>query len=204
MTHAFKSLVVGLALLAQPAFRAISPGGPVSPDGKTELTCDLPEPLRKRNTGGRDGAGLCVFTSIMHSARYQNEERLWDFQAKMKSEPGGGYPDKVDKMVTKYGSGTVYVQHTGGNPSFLDLAIKTGRMPSVTYDGRDGVFYKGRIAHMVNLVHIDADQAAILDNNYPTKILWTSRAEFIDRWKGNSGGWAVVLLAPPPAPVPHN
>jgi hypothetical protein len=51
---------------------------PVSQDGRAEVVCDLPGELQKRNVGGRDGAVLCVFTSVMHSARYQNEPRLWD------------------------------------------------------------------------------------------------------------------------------
>src|SRR5262245_53923587 len=73
---------------------ALAEGGPLAPDGKTEVTCDIPVELRQKNTGGWDGAGLCVFTSIEHSARFQNERRLWDFQKNMRSERGGGYPEK--------------------------------------------------------------------------------------------------------------
>src|SRR5207244_7513784 len=32
-------------------------GGPVSPDGHTEVQCDLPVNQRTKNAGGRDGAG---------------------------------------------------------------------------------------------------------------------------------------------------
>ena len=106
-------------------------------------------------------------------------------------------------MIAKYGKGTAYVQHTGGDESFLELALKTGRMPGVTYAGRDNR-YSGPIAHMVNLVYLDADQAAILDNNYPEKLLWMSRKEFLTRWRDQGGGWAVVLLTPPASPPPYN
>src|SRR5262245_58446158 len=55
-------------------------GGPTAPDATTEVTCDLPTTERTRNVGGRDGAGLCVFSSIGHAARWQNESRLVSFQ----------------------------------------------------------------------------------------------------------------------------
>ena len=183
-------------------------GGDTSPSGK-EINCDLPVALRKRNVGGTDGAGLCVFTSIMHASRYQNEKRLWNFQADMQKERGGGYPDKVDKMIAKYGAGTKYVQHEGGDLDFLYQALKTGRMVSVTYDGRDPRYGRQRIAHMVNLVHLDPPEAnpryaAILDNNFIDQPLWMTVEEFKSRWLGNQGGWAVVLLAPRPPLAPRN
>ena len=193
------------------AFGEPTEGGSVGPDGKTVVACDLPTDLRAKNVGGRDGAGLCVFTSIMHSARYQNERRLWDFQAQMKKEPGGGYPEKVDRMVEKYGRGTQYVQHQGGDLEFLFRALQSGRMPSVTYSGRDPHYGRQRVSHMVNLVHLDPPGssprlAAVLDNNYvgETQLVWMTAEEFVSRWKDMSGGWAVVLLAPPPPPVPKN
>lgn len=179
--------------------------------GGVEVTCDLPADLRMKNVGGRDGAGLCVFTSIAHSARYQNETRLVDFQAKMKAEPGGGYPEKVDRMIEKYGKGAEYVQHQGGDLEFLYRAIRSGRMPSVTYSGRDPHYGRQRVSHMVNLVHLDPPDktprlAAILDNNFPgeNELVWMTAEEFQSRWKDMQGGWAVILLAPTPPPVPRN
>src|SRR5262249_42317611 len=75
----------------------------------------------------------CVFTSVMHAARYQNERRLVDFQKLMRKELGGGWPAKLDKMVAKYAPGTPYVQYEGGDLAVLRAALATGRMPSVTY-----------------------------------------------------------------------
>ncbi len=202
--------VLAAPLIAQPEpIGKITTGGPVGPDGKTEVACDLPVDQRQRNVGGRDGAGLCVFTSIEHAARWQSEQRLENFQADMRKEPGGGWPGKVDAMIAKYGKGTQYIQYEGGNPAILKLALATGRMPGVTYNGRDGVHYSGNIAHMVSLVAYDehTDLAAILDNNFVGEkdIVWMTCKEFRDRWAPRGqGGWAVVLLSPPPPPVPHN
>lgn len=184
-------------------------GGPISPDQKHEVDCDLPLSERKRNTGGRDGAGLCVFTSIEHSARFQNEPLLMNFQRDMRQERGGGYPEKVDTMIAKYGRGTRYVQYEGADDAILEAAIRSGRMPSVTYDGRDPHYGNRRIAHMVSLVAYDraSGWAAVLDNNYigERELVWLRIDDFLDRWRGGgSFGWAVVLLQPPPPPPPRN
>lgn len=205
--------VAGVLLVVLPttvAVQALSEGGSVAPNG-TEVACDLPPDLRRANTGGRDGAGLCVFTSIMHAARYQNDTGLWNFQDQMKQEPGGGYPEKVDRMIAKYAPNTKYIQHTGGDIEFVYLAIKTGRMPSITYAGRDMHYGNRRIAHMVNCVHLDPPNksprmACILDNNYigENQLVWMTADEMRARWVDMSGGWAFVLLAPAPAPVPRN
>jgi hypothetical protein len=184
---------------------SISEGGPLSPDGATEIALDLPESEKKRNTGGRDGAGLCVFTSIEYAARYQGERRLFDFQQKMRSEPGGGYPSKVDKMIAKYAPGVKYVQDTTGDYELIKAAVKSGRMPSVTYDGYDGVHYRGKIAHMVSLAHADDQWVCITDNNFPksSQFLWMSVPEFMKRFPSRDG-WSVFLLNPPPPPPPKN
>jgi hypothetical protein len=56
---------------------------------------------------------------------------------------------------------------------------------------------------MVNLAHLDAERGAIIDNNRPGSWVWMTRAEFLARWRGNSGGWAIVFLAAPPPPHPE-
>lgn len=180
-------------------------GGKTSPDGTEEISCDLPMREKKRNVGGTDGAGLCVFTSIEWASRYQNERRLWDFQASMRKERGGGYPTKVDAMIKKYAPGVPYIQHTGGDLGFLRAAIASGRMPCITYGGYDP-HYRGYVAHMVCLAHLGPKWAAVTDNNFTgdDQFVWMSIAEFEKRWKsGGGGGWAVVLLAPPPPPPPR-
>lgn len=192
-------------VLVSPILGKITVGGPTAPDGKTEVACDLPVSERMRNVGGRDGAGLCVFTSIQNAARYQNESRLANFQADMRKEPGGGYPAKVDAMIRKYGQGMKdYLQYEGNDPTILKVAINTGRMPSVTYNGHDP-HYRGTIAHMVNLVYLDDHVACILDNNFigEDELVWMTADEFYQRWRGD-GGWAVILMSPPPPPVPRN
>ena len=208
-----------LTLLVASPLLAIEPTPtPVSPDGK-RATIDLPTSQHMRNVGGRDGSGLCVFTSIQHGGYWQNISSLDGFRKFMQTQPGGGYPEKVDKMIAAYCKKTnrpvpVYIQHTGGEEEFLELALKTGRVPCVTYAGVDDFYVNEVIAHMVNLTYLDGQTAAILDNNRPGNWIWMTRDQFINRWKGLGdngqpltvqgqqigGGWAIVFLDPPPPP----
>ncbi len=177
---------------------------PTPDKGGTRAVIDLPASQHMRNVGGSDGLGLCVFTSLVHSARWQNLTDLAGYRQWMQARPGGGYPSKVDATLKAYCrekgvSVPAYIQHTGGDSEFLDLAVKTGRCPAVTYCGPDD-FYRGVVAHMVTLAHLDPNTAAIIDNNRPGVWVWMSRADFLARWRGNGGGWAVVFLAAPPPP----
>ena len=182
---------------------------PISPAG-IRATADLPISQHMRNTGGMGrggpgtGIGLCVFTSMTHAARWANIVDLEGFRKWMESKPGGGYPAKVDAMLAAWCKEKgiavpAYVQHTGGDDAILDLAIRTGRCPCVTYAGSDD-FYSGGIDHMVNLLHLDLERACILDNNRPGFFIWMTRAEFLTRWRARGGGWAVVFLDAPPPP----
>jgi hypothetical protein len=176
-------------------------GGAVSPDGKTTVQIDLPKALRHHNTTGVDGYGLCVFWSITHAARWQQEGPLLDFAVLMEKERGGGWPEKVDKMIAKYAATVDYLQYIGRDAIVLTASLKSNRLPSVTYCGRDP-HYRGTIAHMVNLVHLDDQWACILDNNYigENDLVWMTPSEFFERWRGKGSGWAVVLLKEPPDP----
>jgi hypothetical protein len=188
-------------LLATSADAAPTLGGPVSPDRRTKVKINFPVRLRQKNTGGRDGAGLCVFTSIQYSARWQIETPLQDFQSIMRKENGGGWPEKVDQMIEKYAGGVDYLQYEGRDPAVLQAALAGGRLPGVTYSGQDP-HYRGWIAHMVNLVHFDDQWACILDNNFigENELVWMTPGEFMERWRGKGSGWAVILLREPPDP----
>lgn len=210
-------LLAALALAFAPPLFAqdFRPGGPT--DGGTRATVDLPKEQHIRNVGGSDGAGLCVFTSAEVVGRWQSVPQLDGFQRWMTQRPGGGWPEKLEEMLTRYcrekgASIPNFIQHTGGDEEFLDLAIRTGRAPCITYAGEDD-FYKDRfgrpakIAHMVVCGHLDPatapnPQGCILDNNREGKWIWMSRRDLLKRWRDMNGGWAVVFLDSPPPPHP--
>jgi len=173
-----------------------------------ELQVDLPNEQHLRNLGGSDGAGLCVFTSISHAARWQNVPILSDFRDWMTRKPGGGYPSKVDAMIREKAGDTVdYLQVEGNDLSIIELALATGRPVSNTYGYSPTGRYGGRyVAHMVSTVHAKDGTYVVLDNNYPgdTKYEWMNKAQYLRAYKGNSQGWCVILLNPPPPPIPYN
>lgn len=179
-----------------------TPGGPVK--NGIRVATDIPLSKTIKNVGGSDGAGLCVFTSAQVAAYWQNIKELDGFRSWMERRPGGGWPEKVDDMLRQFCAEKgvpvpEYVQHTGGDEAFIELALATRRMVCATYAGRDD-FYRGRIAHMVNFVYLDAQVGAIIDNNRPTVVVWMTRAELLSRWRDMQGGWAFVFLKPSPPP----
>jgi hypothetical protein len=186
-----------------------SVGSNIAPDG-TEVQLDLPPSLHLKNRGGSDGAGLCVFASLTHSGRWAEDpvfKGLFDY---MTTQPGGGYPEKVDRVVSTYAAKNNlpkpnYLQVEGKDLEVLKTATKNGLMPGVTYSFSPTGRYGGqRIAHMVSLVHLDDKWAGLLDNNFPGTIEWMTPLEFQKTYTGGGGGWAVILLKDGPPPVPHN
>jgi hypothetical protein len=194
--------------LAASALMAASVNGPTAPDG-TEVQNDLPQSLHVKNRGGSDGAGLCVFASLKHSAVWQDVTPLTDIFEYMFTKPGGGYPDKVDKVIkdicTKKGVPIPpYIQIEGSDIEILKLACKTGRIPGVTYGYSPSGRYGGRrIAHMVTLLSADAKNFCVLDNNFPRTYEWLTPQEFQGAYRAD-GGWAVIFLDSGPPPVPEN
>lgn len=199
--------------LLRPWLVEASVGGPIAPDG-TEVLIDLPASLQRKNTASK-GLGNCVFTSIHHSALWQDVPALQEFPQWLitKGIPGGGYPSKVADLVPKIakerGLPTPdFLQVESRDLEILKLACKTGRMPGVTYSRSPTGRYGGqKIAHMVSLVHASDAWFCVLDNNYigPTSLEWMTPSEFLATYTGGGGnGWAVILLDAGPPPCPRN
>src|SRR5207248_11482706 len=173
-----------------------------SPDGKEEIALDLPASQHLRNKVGTDGLGLCVWTSITMSGDWCNEDALRTLQQQMTREKGGGWPERVDEVLPRLAPGVRYVQYSGRDPGIIQAAIRSGRMPCVTYGYSPRYVGPrnpgGRIAHMVDCVHYSAAWVAVLDNNFPgdDQYEWMKPDEFQRRWMlGNpNGGWVVLPL----------
>lgn len=189
-----------------------------------DVTVDLPGEDHVQNAEGIDRAGLCVFASLQMAANWENISALSDLFTWMKTQPGGGWPERVKRILDKRAPGLPYVQYEGADPAILDKAIRGGRPVGVTYGYGDWYRGKGvrldrngkpKIDHMVLLVHLDPEPkagepesaawAAIIDNNDSKHYTWMTRAEFLRRWVYPTNvGWCVVLLAAPPPPIPAN
>ncbi len=169
-----------------------------------DVSCDLPIELRVTNTVGTNGMGLCVWASLEMTARYQNLTCLMGVFDQMKREPGGGWPERVDRVMKARCPEVLYRQHLGSDMNFIREGIDSGRMVCVTY-GYGELYGMRTIAHWVVCVRMDDEWTAILDNNDIKHIWWMPTSEFARRftWPRRSG-WALYLLTPPPPPVPRN
>ena len=208
MRNVGKLLAIGLVLVASMA-RAIADSevanGPVH-EG-VEVQIDLPPRYRQPNAEGTDGAGCCVFASLQMAARWMGIEELADLFEWIQTQKGGGWPERVEKVLKERAPHLSFIQYEGADVAILDAAMATGRPVCLTYGY--GEFYKKRgmakISHMVLLVHLDRNKAAILDNNDVENVTWMTREELIKRAKYPSGNlWAVVLIGTPPPPIPKN
>lgn len=115
--------------------------------------------------------------------------------------PGGGYPEKVDKLIRQYDPSAIYWNDSTGSEQIIAAALASKRMACVDYSGHDP-HYQGGIAHCVNVIAYDeaSGWVAILDNNYPKldQIVWMGTAQFRQRWHG----WCYGLLAETPGALP--
>lgn len=185
-------LAVLLSLVATPASAFTPTKTPVSPNG-VPAQVDLPTSQHMRNTGGSDGAGLCVFTSVTVAARWQNLPEMEGFRAWAEKRPGGSLPDLLVADLKEYADEKgiklpSYVQHVGGDAEFVRLVLSTRRMPAITYAGFDDFYgYNGRIYHMVNALHADGKDGAILDNNHPGEWYWMDDKQLFERFVGRGG-----------------
>lgn len=202
--HAFKLLIL---VLCVPCVAQRGGHDPSWVDGPVhegvEVAIDLPSEQHVKNFGAPDdGAGLCVFASMDMAARWHHIAELTDIIHKLKK--GGGWPEKVDRVLQEHAPNRKYIQYEGKDPNLMDAAMLVRSPCCVTYGY--GPRYNGQtIAHMVILVHLDDKWAAIVDNNFPGTFEWMSRAEFLRRWVHPSGkGWAYTFLESPPPPIPRS
>jgi len=144
-----------------------------------------------------------VFTSIEWSARTQGVGKLYGLQAYMRRQPGGGWPEKVDRVVAAYAKSKVGYVHIVDDSaeSYADLlaeCLRAGLYPSITWGG-DVSHYRGqRIDHMVSLVSLTDSEVGILDNNFPSEILYVDRPTALRRMAmgttTDSYFWSVVVF----------
>lgn len=164
----------------------------------------VPQEQRQRNTGGSDGAGLCVIASMTTNGRYQGVpgiDRLWDAAKRL---PGGYYPEKFARLADGVLPGEKYASYTGTDPEVARRWNEAGHPVGVTVN--TGKLYGyAPIHHMVSLVHHDGAKVALVDNNKPDVTMWMSADTFARRFVDGSSGWAMAwerLPAPGRASAP--
>jgi hypothetical protein len=207
-------VIVGMALLsgqditAQGSMLPCVTKEPRLPDG-TEVDIDLPAERELKNTGGSDGSGLCVGTSIEMSLDWHHVQGYpGQYQKWLTKFPGGSWPEKAAQQLKAYAAATgakppEILQSTNGDLELLVAAVKNGYHPAITYSRSPTGRYGGqRISHMVNLRAARAGPSrawCIKDNNYPG-YEWMTEEQF----KQVHDGWSVIVLnQPDPPPIPR-
>jgi hypothetical protein len=182
--------------------------GPISRDG-VRARGAIPAQWHQKNTGGSDGAGLCVYASARHTGLMQGDPVFEGMFEWMRRFPGGSYPSKFRQSVERYAREKGlpvprWMQMERADWALVQRAAQAGRVPGVTYSVSPTGRYGGRrIAHMVSLVHADESRVCILDNNY----IGENAYEWMTLNEGRRAGlldWVIVLLTPGVPPAPHN
>ncbi len=145
---------------------------------------NLPLEARCKNYNG----GSCVCASTISCLRWQGRDDLAQQVREICSggQSSGSLHAKLDRLGIRYAS------TTSGDVKLLEWAVRTRRGSGITFYGN----------HFVNLVHLDAEKAMLLDNNRTGQYITIPRDEFIRRWQGQYGGWATVPVYSPAPPLP--
>jgi len=149
---------------------------------------NIPYDLRQENWLGRKREGSCTWATTISLLRWQGRYRTADWVRKNRGD--GEWPEHMAEGLDS--AGIRYAYTTDGNVEFLEWACRTRRGCGITVNGG---------AHMVALVHLDNQWAAILDNNDIEKFIWIPRAALIAEWQA-SYGWATTVLYTPCPPPP--
>lgn len=174
----------------------ISPIVPVRPDvvypdyEQERPTVNLEEVLRQSNWIGSQNEGSCVHASMIMLFRWQGRDDLADLWKA--NYENGEWPSA---LAAKFDAHDVRYAYTSyeNDVSFIEWACATRRGCGVTVRGG---------AHMVIVVHMDAEWVGILDNNHIEEIKWVPRQVFLNEWF-NSESWAVTPVYTPPPPLPY-
>lgn len=153
---------------------------------------NVPYKLREKNYMG----GSCSYASVITLLRWQGQYKLAGYVRARCA--GGTNPEVLNAALDECG---IRYASTWGrkNVAFLEWACKSRRGAAIGILGNGGDPYQAE--HMLNLVHLDAKWAGILDNNNTSQIAWMPREQFLRHWIA-SGSWAVVPVYSPAPPLP--
>jgi len=151
-------------------------------------TVNVPRDLRQSNWIGNRKQGSCVHATLVSLLRWQGRYSMADW---WRRTHGDG--EVLYSVLRQLDSAGVRYAATGsGDVRFLEWACETRRGAGISV--RKG-------AHMVALVHLDNEWAAILDNKDVSRYRWIPRDELIAEWH-RSQHWAIVPVYSPAAPLP--
>ena len=138
----------------------------------------IPAEMHIRNEGGSDGAGLCVYASMVLAGAWQKvadlaglkQSSLWKY---VKARPGGSYPEKLVRDVQAVYGDTAHVANYNGQDDSVLEKLTDDRKPFGVTFGQGRNYGNAKIPHMVTAVHYRrGGWACIIDNNFPGVYSW--------------------------------
>ena len=158
---------------------------------------NIPQALRVSNWSAWDGEGSCAHAAIAALLNWQGQYDVarWWTDTYSGGETPAGLAAKANAI------GLDFAETTDGDESFLEWAVNTRRGAVVAI--RASYLYPDSGGyHAVCLVHMDAKDVGLLDNNDTRKIVWKSRDGFLREWQSNYWRWAVTPVYNPPPKLP--
>lgn len=186
MTRQDKLLIAFLTFLTVCGLLLVASSSPAA----ERPIVNIPSEFRKSNWLSPNGYGSCAHASFITLLRWQGRyetAKMWE-----RKYSGGEWHTSFGKKLEKEGIRFAYTAEAD-DVSFLKWACRTRRGCAVTVNGG---------THMVTLVHLDEEWAAILDNKFTENFIWIPREHFIAEWKA-SYSWAVTPVYKPSAPAPE-
>ena len=178
-----------------------------APDG-TEPLVDYPPELWFKNIGSKkDGSGMCVFTAFEFMCLWSGLEEFHGFRDWCAERyPGGGYPEKLSKLVDAYARAhniqdVVLAQYEGSDLTWLEKCLHNGWMPCVTLYHSGRKEYPRLIYHMTCCPHLDGARGAIQDNNFKDYEWFQSRDAFARAISLDGKYWGVAIVSVGGRPV---
>lgn len=190
-------VVSGLALVAQAQAgdRETNTKSPEHPSGQV-AAAPIPPALHQKNTGGSDGAGLCVIASVKTAGEYLQLQKdvaaLWDYAKRL---PGGYYDGKFDRLAKRIAPNLKYGHYHGTDYEVLKRLSDMGLPFGITMDTGE-LYGNKRVAHMVTGVSFRDDLACYIDNNSPGMFTWVNKEEWERRSKLATGEFWILALMP--------
>lgn len=162
---------------------------------------NIPPSLRYLNWTDSRGQGSCVHANLCTLLEWNSR---FNQAAEWRSLYSGG--ETHDRMLARLNAKHVRYADTFNkfDVAFLELAIATRRGCGValSMSASDAFAWddRNRCNHMVTLVHLDESTAGVIDNRWPTRIVYHDRTQFLKNWKW-SYSWAITPVYTPLPPI---
>lgn len=177
-------------------------------------TADVPIPpeFHIRNEGGKptqqdpQGAGLCVPSAAIIAGAYQGvadlgllkESKLWKTA---KQREGGYWPERWIELMDELYPGVPWYSWESPTTEQIEAFTSQG-IPVCTTTNTGRLYNYEWIGHWIDTIHLDSEDAIVIDNNNPGKYHAMPRAEYDRRFPGYNPniprsqwkGWGFVFL----------